>query len=114
MENIRIGRKDASDKEVVAAAKAAQCEEFINRLQKVIILSLGRMVLSFPVVNAKDYLLPEQFWKMLPWSCWMKLTASLDVESETMVQEAISQLIAGKTVLIIAHRMRTVAGADKS
>ena len=86
MENIRLGKHGASDEEVLAAAKAANCDEFVNRLPK------GYLT---PIV-----LLDEA-------------TASLDVENETKVQGALSRLLAGKTVLVIAHRMRTVEAADK-
>lgn len=76
MENIRIGRKDATDEEVIRAARLANCEEFARKLLD-------------------------------------EATASLDVENETLIQAALSRLIKDKTVLVIAHRMRTVSGADK-
>ncbi len=85
MENIRLGKRGAADQEVRAAAEAANCGEFVCRLPQ---------GYDTPIV-----LLDEA-------------TASLDVENETKVQGALSRLLAGKTVLVIAHRMRTVAGAD--
>ena len=87
MENIRLGKRGATDEEVRAAAEAANCGEFIRRLPQALLK------------NAPIVLLDEA-------------TASLDVENETKVQGALSRLLAGKTVLVIAHRMRTVAGAD--
>ena len=113
MENIRIGRKDASDKEVVAAAKAAQCEEFINRLPEGYHTVIGENGAILSGGERQRLSIARAILKNAPVILLDEATASLDVESETMVQEAISQLIAGKTVLIIAHRMRTVAGADK-
>ncbi len=113
MENIRIGKKDASDEEVMAAAKAAQCEEFINRLPDGYHTIIGENGAMLSGGERQRLSIARAILKDAPIILLDEATASLDVESETLVQEAISRLIKKKTVLIIAHRMRTIASADK-
>ena len=105
MENIRIGRRNATDEEVIAVAKAACCDEFQTMIgENGSTLSGGeRQRISIARALLKD----------APVILLDEATASLDVENETSVQNAITRLTKGKTVLVIAHRMRTVAGADK-
>ena len=113
MENIRIGRRNATDEEVINAAKMAQCESFINKLPEGYQTVIGENGAMLSGGERQRLSIARAMLKNSPVVLLDEATASLDVESETLVQEAISKLIAGKTVLIIAHRMRTVAGADK-
>lgn len=113
MENIRVGRKDATDDEVKAAAKAAQCSEFIEHLPNGYDTVIGENGAMLSGGERQRLSIARAILKNAPVILLDEATASLDVENETLVQKAISRLITGKTVLIIAHRMRTVAGADK-
>lgn len=113
MENIRLGRKGASDQEVRAAARAAQCEEFIKRLPDGYQTKIGENGATLSGGERQRLSIARALLKDAPVILMDEATASLDVENETLVQEAISNLVKNKTVLIIAHRMRTVAGADK-
>ena len=113
MENIRLGRKGASDEEVLAAARAAQCEEFISRLPEVYQTLIGENGSTLSGGERQRLSIARALLKDAPIILMDEATASLDVENETLVQEAISNLVKDKTVLIIAHRMRTVAGADQ-
>ena len=113
MENIRLGRKGASDEEVIAAAKAARCEEFIRKLPDGYQTMIGENGSSLSGGECQRLSIARALLKDAPVILMDEATASLDVENETLVQEAISNLVKDKTVLIIAHRMRTVAGADK-
>lgn len=113
MENIRLGRKGASDQEVMEAAKAAQCEEFINRLPDGYQTKIGENGSTLSGGERQRLSIARALLKDAPVILMDEATASLDVENETLVQEAISNLVKDKTVLIIAHRMRTVAGADR-
>lgn len=113
MENIRLGRKMATDEEVIAAARAAQCEEFINRLPDGYRTRIGENGSALSGGERQRLSIARALLKDAPIILMDEATASLDVENETLVQEAISNLIKNKTVLIIAHRMRTVAGADR-
>ena len=113
MENIRLGRKGASDEEVLAAARAAQCEEFISRLPEGYQTRIGENGSTLSGGERQRLSIARALLKDAPIILMDEATASLDVENETLVQEAISQLVKDKTVLIIAHRMRTVAGADQ-
>lgn len=113
MENIRLGRKGASDEEVIAAAKAARCEEFIRKLPDGYQTMIGENGSSLSGGERQRLSIARALLKDAPVILMDEATASLDVENETLVQEAISNLVKDKTVLIIAHRMRTVAGADK-
>lgn len=113
MENIRIGRRDASDEEVMAAAKAARCEEFIQKLPKGYQTVIGENGASLSGGERQRLSIARALLKDAPVILLDEATASLDVENETKIQEAISALVKGKTVLLIAHRMRTIAGADR-
>ena len=112
MENIRLGKKNATDEEVLAAAKAAQCEEFIQRLPDGYQTKIGENGSSLSGGERQRLSIARALLKNAPVILMDEATASLDVENETLVQQAISTLVKDKTVLIIAHRMRTVAGAD--
>lgn len=113
MENIRLGRKGASDQEVMEAAGAAQCGEFIRRLPKGYETRIGENGSTLSGGERQRLSIARALLKDAPVILMDEATASLDVENETQVQEAISNLVKNKTVLIIAHRMRTVAGADR-
>lgn len=113
MENIRVGRKNATDDEVIQVAQMAQCEPFINKLPEGYQTVIGENGALLSGGERQRISIARAILKNAPVVLLDEATASLDVESETLVQEAISKLIKGKTVLIIAHRMRTVAGADK-
>ena len=113
MENIRIGRKDATDEEVMAAARLANCEEFIEKLPDKWNNSIGENGSALSGGERQRISIARAFLKNAPVILLDEATASLDVENETAIQSALSRLIKDKTVLLIAHRMRTVAGADK-
>lgn len=113
LENIRIGRKDASDAEVIAAAKMAHCEEFAEKLPEKWNTMIGENGSELSGGERQRISIARAFLKNAPIVLLDEATASLDVDNETLVQESLSKLIQNKTVLIIAHRMRTVASADK-
>ena len=113
MENIRLGRRGASDEEVRAAARAANCEEFVRRLPKGYDTPIGENGARLSGGERQRISIARALLKDAPIVLLDEATASLDVENETKVQEALSRLLAGKTVLVIAHRMRTVEAADK-
>lgn len=113
LENIRIGRKDASDEEVIAAAKLANCEEFALKLPDGWNSSIGENGCALSGGERQRISIARAFLKNAPIILLDEATASLDVENETIIQSALSRLIQNKTVLVIAHRMRTVANADK-
>ena len=113
MENIRIGRKDATDEEVIAAARMANCEEFALKLPDGYDSMIGENGCELSGGERQRISIARAFLKNAPIILLDEATASLDVENETLIQTALSRLIADKTVLVIAHRMRTVAGADK-
>ena len=112
MENIRIGKKDATDEEVVAAAKAAQCDEFISKLPDGYQTVIGENGATLSGGERQRLSIARALLKDAPVILLDEATASLDVDNETEIQNAISRLVRGKTVLIIAHRMRTVEAAD--
>ena len=112
MENIRLGRRGASDAEVMAAAKAANCEEFVSKLPQGYQTPIGENGAKLSGGERQRISIARALLKNAPIVLLDEATASLDVENETKVQGALSRLLAGKTVLVIAHRMRTVAGAD--
>lgn len=113
MENIRIGRKDATDEEVIAAARLANCEQFVRNLPDGWNSQIGENGCALSGGERQRISIARAFLKNAPIILLDEATASLDVENETIIQTALSRLIKNKTVLIIAHRMRTVAGADK-
>ena len=113
MENIRIGRKDATDEEVLAAAKLAHCDEFIDKLPEKWESMIGENGSELSGGERQRISIARAFLKDAPIILMDEATASLDVDNESLIQEAISRLIQNKTVLIIAHRMRTVDGVDK-
>lgn len=113
MENIRLGRKDATDEEVLAAAKLANVDEFALRLTDKWNSMIGENGCALSGGERQRISIARAFLKDAPIILMDEATASLDVENETLIQTALSRLIKDKTVLIIAHRMRTVAGADK-
>ena len=113
MENIRIGRKDATDEEVIAAARLANCEEFAEKLPDGYNSMIGENGCELSGGERQRISIARAFLKNAPIILLDEATASLDVENETLIQAALSRLIKDKTVLVIAHRMRTVSGADK-
>ena len=112
MENIRRGKRGATDEEVRAAAEAANCGEFIRRLPQGYDTPIGENGAKLSGGERQRISIARALLKNAPIVLLDEATASLDVENETKVQGALSRLLAGKTVLVIAHRMRTVAGAD--
>ena len=113
LENIRLGRKGATDEEVLAAAKLANCEEFAEKLPDKWNTNIGENGCALSGGERQRISIARAFLKDAPIILLDEATASLDVENETAIQEALSRLIMDKTVLIIAHRMRTVSSADK-
>lgn len=113
MENIRLGRKDAADEEVLAAARLANVDEFAEKLPDKWNTLIGENGCELSGGERQRISIARAFLKDAPIILLDEATASLDVENETLIQESLSRLIENKTVMIIAHRMRTVAGADK-
>lgn len=113
MENIRVGRKDATDAEVMAAATLANVDEFALKLPDGYNTDIGENGCQLSGGERQRISIARAFLKNAPIILLDEATASLDVENETLIQTALSRLIQNKTVLVIAHRMRTVAGADK-
>ena len=112
MENIRLGRRGASDEEVIRAAVAAQCDDFIRRLPEGYDTVIGENGATLSGGERQRISIARALLKDAPVVLLDEATASLDVENESAVQQALSELLRGKTVLVIAHRMRTVANAD--
>lgn len=113
MENIRLGKRGATDEEVRAAAKAANCDEFVHRLPQGYNTPIGENGAKLSGGERQRISIARALLKDAPIVLLDEATASLDVENETRVQGALSRLLVGKTVLVIAHRMRTVEAADK-
>ncbi|MBR2707690.1 MAG: ABC transporter ATP-binding protein [Mogibacterium sp.] len=113
MENIRLGKHGATDEEVLAAAKAANCDEFVSKLPEGYKTEIGENGARLSGGERQRISIARALLKDAPIVLLDEATASLDVENETKVQGALSRLLAGKTVLVIAHRMRTVEAADK-
>ena len=113
MENIRVGKKDATDEEVLKAAKLANCDEFVRELPEGYDTMIGENGSELSGGERQRISIARAFLKDAPIILLDEATASLDVENETKVQSALSRLIKNKTVMVIAHRMRTVAGANK-
>lgn len=113
MGNIRLGRRDATDEEVLAAAKAAMCDDFVRKLPQGYDTMIGENGSKLSGGERQRISIARALLKNSPIVLLDEATASLDVENESQVQEALSNLLAGKTVIVIAHRMRTVMNADK-
>ncbi len=113
MENIRLGRHGATDEEVLAAAAAANCDEFVQKLPQGYATPIGENGAKLSGGERQRISIARALLKDAPIVLLDEATASLDVENETKVQEALSRLLSGKTVLVIAHRMRTVEAADR-
>lgn len=113
LENIRIGNQNATDDEVLEAARLANCDEFAEKLPDKWNTSIGENGCTLSGGERQRISIARAFLKNAPIILLDEATASLDVENETLIQTALSRLIQDKTVLVIAHRMRTVAGADK-
>lgn len=113
MGNIRLGRRDATDEEVLAAARAANCDEFVSRMPQGYDTMIGENGSKLSGGERQRISIARALLKDAPIVLLDEATASLDVENETVVQQALSRLLAGKTVIVIAHRMRTVENADK-
>ena len=113
MENIRLGRHGATDGEVLAAARAANCDEFVERLPQGYATPIGENGARLSGGERQRISIARALLKDAPIVLLDEATASLDVENETKVQGALSRLLSGKTVLVIAHRMRTVEAADR-
>ena len=113
LENIRIGSKDATDEQVLAAARLANVDEFVEKLPNGYHTNIGENGCELSGGERQRISIARAFLKNAPIILLDEATASLDVENETLIQTALSRLIRDKTVLVIAHRMRTVAGADK-
>lgn len=113
LENIRLGRRGATDEEVMEAARAANCEEFVNKLPQGYLTPIGENGARLSGGERQRISIARALLKDAPIVLLDEATASLDVENETRVQEALSRLLTGKTVLVIAHRLRTVEAADK-
>ena len=112
MGNIRLGRRDATDAEVLAAARAANCDEFVRRMPQGYNTLIGENGSKLSGGERQRISIARALLKDAPIVLLDEATASLDVENETQVQQALSRLLAGKTVIVIAHRMRTVENAD--
>ena len=113
MENIRLGRNNATDEEVIAAAKAACCQEFINRLPNGYQTMIGENGSTLSGGERQRLSIARALLKDAPVILLDEATASLDPENEGEIQKAIAKLVEGKTVIMIAHRLRTVVGADQ-
>ena len=111
-ENIRLGKKDATNEEVLAAARAARCDEFVERLPNGYDTMIGENGSRLSGGERQRISIARALLKDAPIVLLDEATASLDVENETYVQAALSELLQGKTVLVIAHRMRTIDNAD--
>ena len=112
MDNIRIGKRDASDEEVLRAARLAQCDEFVSKMPKGYQTIIGENGETLSGGERQRISIARALLKDAPIILLDEATASLDVENETKIQAGISELVRDKTVLIIAHRMRTVVNAD--
>lgn len=113
MENIRIGRKDATDEEVLTAARLAQCDSFVSQLPQGYHTMIGENGGRLSGGERQRISIARAILKDAPIVILDEATASQDAENETLIQQAISRLTQGKTVLVIAHRMRTIREADK-
>jgi ATP-binding cassette subfamily B protein len=113
LDNIRLGKKDATDEEVIRAAKLAQCHEFVNKLPQGYKTLIGENGEKLSGGERQRISIARAILKDAPIILLDEATASLDAENESKIQSALGELVRNKTVVIIAHRMRTVLGADK-
>ncbi|QHK18426.1 ATP-binding cassette domain-containing protein [Methanomassiliicoccaceae archaeon DOK] len=113
MDNIRIGRRGATDEEVMVAARAAKCDDFVSRMPEGYMTVIGENGAKLSGGERQRISIARALLKDAPIILLDEATASLDTECETQVQQAISELVRDKTVLIVAHRMRTIEGADR-
>lgn len=113
MDNIRVGKRDASDEEVIRVAQLARCDEFVSKMEKGYQTVIGENGETLSGGERQRISIARALLKNAPIVLLDEATASLDVENETRIQEGISELVKDKTVLIIAHRMRTIANASK-
>lgn len=113
MENIRLGRKGATDEEVIKAAKLANCDSFVDRLKEGYQTKIGEDGGLISGGERQRISIARAILKDAPIILLDEVTASLDVENETLIEEAISRVVKNKTVIIIAHRMRTIEGCNK-
>lgn len=113
MDNIRMGRSDATDEEVMQALRDAQCMDIIEKFPDGVNTMIGSKGIYVSGGECQRLSISRAFLKNAPVLILDEATASLDVDNESLIQESISKLIRNKTVLIIAHRMRTVDGVDK-
>lgn len=112
-DNIRIGKKGATDEEIARVAKIARCDEFIDRMPEGMETVIGENGERLSGGERQRISIARAILKDAPIILMDEATASLDVENESLIQEALSELIKNKTVIVIAHRMRTIRGADK-
>ena len=112
-DNIKIGKKDATDEEIVRAAKIAKCYEFINKMPEGIDTLIGENGQRLSGGERQRISIARAILKDAPIILLDEATASLDVENESLIQEALSELIKEKTVIVIAHRLRTIRNANK-
>lgn len=113
MDNIRIGRRGATDEEVMDVARLAQCDGFVSRLPDGYMTVIGENGAKLSGGERQRISIARALLKDAPIILLDEATASLDTECETQVQQAISELVRDKTVLVVAHRMRTIEGADR-
>ncbi len=111
-DNIRIGKKDATDEEILRAARLANCDEFVSKMPEGYDTVIGENGDTLSGGERQRISIARALLKDAPIVLLDEATASLDVENESKIQRGISELVAGKTVIIIAHRMRTIANAD--
>ena len=112
-DNIKIGKKDATDEEITRAAKIARCDDFINKMPEGIDTIIGENGQRLSGGERQRISIARAILKDAPIILLDEATASLDVENESLIQEALSELIKEKTVIVIAHRLRTIRNADK-
>ena len=113
LENIRIGKKTATDEEVIRAARLANCEEFIRRLPEGYKTMIGENGATLSGGERQRLSIARAFLKDSPIIILDEIAASLDVENEKKIQDSLNRLILDKTVVIISHRLKSVENADK-